>query len=59
MPYYDVQLMFDKESLKLLGDQKLVPGMTAQATIAVKPRTALDYFIAPLRERMGKAFHAK
>lgn len=59
MPYYDVQLMFDKDSLKLLGDQKLVPGMTAQATIATKPRTALDYFIAPLRERMGKAFHAK
>jgi membrane fusion protein, epimerase transport system len=59
MPYYDVQLVFDKESLKLLGDQKLVPGMTAQATIATKPRTAMDYFIAPLRDRMGKAFHAK
>lgn len=59
MPYYDVQLVFDKESLKLLGDQKLIPGMMAQATIATKPRTALDYFIAPLRDRMGKAFHAK
>lgn len=59
MPYYDVQLVFDKESLKLLGDQKLVPGMTAQVTIATMPRTAMDYFIAPLRDRMGKAFHAK
>jgi HlyD family type I secretion membrane fusion protein len=59
VPYYDVQLVFDKESLKLLGDQKLVPGMTAQVTIATMPRTAMDYFIAPLRDRMGKAFHAK
>lgn len=59
MPYYDVQLVFDKESLKLLGDQKLVPGMMAQVTIATMPRTAMDYFIAPLRDRMGKAFHAK
>lgn len=58
-PYYDAQLVFDKESLKLLGDQKLVPGMMAQVTIATMPRTALDYFIAPLRDRMGKAFHAK
>jgi HlyD family type I secretion membrane fusion protein len=58
-PYYDAQLVFDKESLKLLGDQKLVPGMMAQITIATMPRTALDYFIAPLRDRMGKAFHAK
>lgn len=58
-PYYEAQLIFDKESLKLLGDQKLVPGMMAQITIATMPRTALDYFIAPLRDRMGKAFHAK
>jgi len=59
VPYYDVQLLFDKESLKLLGNQKLVPGMMAQVTIATMPRTAMDYFIAPLRDRMGKAFHAK
>lgn len=58
-PYYDAQLIFDKESLKMLGDQKLVPGMMAQITIATMPRTAIDYFIAPLRDRMGKAFHAK
>jgi HlyD family type I secretion membrane fusion protein len=59
MPYYDVQLVFDKASLKLLGNQQLVPGMTAQITIATSPRTALDYFIAPMRDRMGRAFHAK
>ena len=58
-PYYAVHLELDKKSLKDLGAHKLVPGMMAQVSIATQPRTALDYFIAPLRDRMGKAFHAK
>jgi HlyD family type I secretion membrane fusion protein len=60
MPYYAVYLELDTTALKNLGpDQVLLPGMQAQISIATKPRTAVDYFIAPLRERMGKAFHAK
>ncbi len=60
MPYYSVYLEPDAASVKALGkENQLLPGMQAQVTIATKPRTAIDYFIGPLRERMGKAFHAK
>ena len=59
MPYYAAYLELDPAAVKALGSLLLVPGMQAQVSIATKPRTALDYFIGPLRDRMGKAFHAK
>lgn len=59
MPYYAAYLELDPAALKALGGLQLVPGMQAQVSIATKPRTAVDYFIGPLRDRMGKAFHAK
>lgn len=60
MPYYLVYLEPDQASLKVLeAGQHLMPGMQAQVSIATRPRTAFDYFIGPLRDRMGKAFHAK
>lgn len=59
MPYYATYLELDPAALKALGNLKLVPGMQAQVSIATQPRTAVDYFIGPLRDRMGKAFHAK
>jgi HlyD family type I secretion membrane fusion protein len=59
MPYYLIYLEPDPVSLKVLGDQRLLPGMQASVSIATRPRTAFDYFIGPLRDRMGKAFHAK
>jgi HlyD family type I secretion membrane fusion protein len=58
-PYFAVYLEPEAGSLKLLGGHQLVPGMQAQVAIATKPRTAFDYFIGPLRERVGKAYHAK
>lgn len=58
MPYYSVYLEPDPASVKAIGEP-LVPGMQAQVSIATRPRTAFDYFIGPLRDRMGKAFHAK
>jgi len=60
MPYYLVYLEVVPDSLKVLeAGQHLMPGMQAQVSIATRPRTAFDYFIGPLRDRMGKAFHAK
>lgn len=60
MPFYLVYLGIEQSSLKVLGaGQHLIPGMQAQVSIATRPRTAFDYFIGPLRDRMGKAFHAK
>jgi HlyD family type I secretion membrane fusion protein len=58
-PYYAVYLEPDTASLKKLDGQPLVPGMQAQISIATKPRTAFDYFVGPLRDRIGKAYHAK
>lgn len=58
-PYYSASLELDPESLKTLSGLQLVPGMQAQVSISTKPRTALDYFLGPLRDRMGRAFHAK
>jgi HlyD family secretion protein len=59
MPYYSVRLEVDPASMKEGGDLKLYPGMMAQVSIQTKPRTAYDYFIGPLTQRMGKAFHEK
>ena len=58
LPYYSVYLEPDASSVKSLGEP-LMPGMQAQVSITTRPRTAFDYFIGPLRDRMGKAFHAK
>lgn len=58
--YFAAHLEIVPDSLKVLEQgQALLPGMQAQVTIATRPRTAFDYFIGPLRDRMGKAFHAK
>ena len=59
IPYYAANLELDSESLKVLKGLQLVPGMQAQVSIATMPRTAFDYFIGPLRDRMKKAYHAK
>jgi HlyD family type I secretion membrane fusion protein len=58
-PYYAAYLELDPASLGALQGLQLVPGMQAQVSIATKPRTAFDYFIGPLRDRMKKAYHAK
>jgi HlyD family secretion protein len=58
-PYYSVHLEFEPDSLQHLGNQKLIPGMTANVSIAIAPRTALDYMIAPLRESARKAMQIK
>ncbi len=59
MPYYAVRLEIDQKSMKEAGNLKLYPGMMAQISIQTHPRTAFDYFIGPLKERMGRAFHEK
>jgi multidrug efflux pump subunit AcrA (membrane-fusion protein) len=58
-PYFAAHLELDPVSLKTLNNLQLVPGMQAQVSIATRPRTAFDYFIGPLRDRMKKAYHAK
>lgn len=59
MPYYAAYFEIDPEVLKSFKNLELVPGMQAQVAVTTEPRTTLDYLIGPLRNRMGKALHAK
>lgn len=59
MPYYAAYLELDPIDLKKLAGLQLVPGMQAQVAITTRPRTAFDYFVGPLRERMRKVYNAK
>lgn len=45
----------DKESLKSLGELRLIPGMSAQLMIATKPRTPFDAIFVKFRESFKKA----
>jgi len=58
-PYYAAHLDFDKDSLKNLGGNKLMPGMSANVSIAIAPRTALDYMIEPIKQSARKALQIK
>jgi HlyD family type I secretion membrane fusion protein len=58
-PYYAAHLEFEADSLKNQRDTKLIPGMSANVSIAIAPRTALDYMIGPLRESARKAMQIK
>jgi HlyD family secretion protein len=52
---YIAYLEMDPESLKSLGDLHLRPGMTAQLTIATKPRTPFDFLFVQMRDSFNKA----
>ena len=57
---YGAYLEFEPESLKELGENnKLLPGMSANASISIAPRSALDYMINPMRESARNALHVR
>lgn len=58
-PYYTAHIEFDPESIKDLGENRLIPGMSASVTIAIAPRTALDFMIGPITESAKKALQTK
>lgn len=58
-PYYAAHLEFDPDSLKKHSDNRLIPGMSANVSIAIAPRTALDYMIDPMRENARKALQIR
>lgn len=55
VPYYNVVIIFD-EAARAVLPHNLHPGMPVQVTIPTKPRTALDYLLAPLADSMAGAF---
>jgi len=56
---YVAYLELDHDSLKSLGDLRLMPGMSAQLTISTKPRTPFDFLFVQLRDRFTKATQSK
>jgi HlyD family type I secretion membrane fusion protein len=53
--YYAAQLELVQDSLKVLGNISLKSGMSAQISIATKPRTPLTDILGPARERFLRA----
>lgn len=56
-PYYLVYVTPEAKSLKAADDMKLYPGMAAHVSIQTQARTALDYFLSPLKTRIRKTFN--
>ncbi|HEY1629984.1 MAG TPA: HlyD family type I secretion periplasmic adaptor subunit [Rhizomicrobium sp.] len=48
--YFNAVVTVDKSALKPFPDVRLIPGMPAQVAIQTGTRTALDYFIEPIRD---------
>ncbi|EKS29198.1 HlyD family type I secretion periplasmic adaptor subunit [Afipia felis] len=54
--YYRVRIQIPSDEIGRLGKNKLVPGMPVESFIETTPRTALSYFVKPLRDQITKAF---
>ena len=54
--YFTTRIKLDARALAKLDGVKLQPGMPAEVMIVTGERRAIDYFIAPLTERMRRAF---
>ncbi|MCX6077345.1 MAG: HlyD family type I secretion periplasmic adaptor subunit [Campylobacterales bacterium] len=58
-PYYEAKIEVTKEGKKILEKNNfvLVSGMPAEVMINIGDRTALDYFIKPFREMLGRSLN--
>jgi HlyD family secretion protein len=54
-PYYAVRIIISAEELKKLGDNKLKPGMMAEAFIQTEARSPLSYLMRPLVDQFSRA----
>jgi HlyD family secretion protein len=57
--YFMVRVALNEESVRRLGDLRLVPGMPAEAFIQTGLRTPLDYLIKPLQEQIARALRER
>lgn len=58
-PYFTARARLSRESLAQWPEVRLYPGMPAEVMIVTGERRALDYLVAPLFDRMRRAFHEK
>lgn len=60
LSYYTVRITIPEDQLALLGkDNKLVPGMPADAQIKTTDRTAYSYLVKPLEDQITRAFRER
>jgi HlyD family secretion protein len=57
--YFLTRVSISDESLKNLGDLKLVPGMPAEALIETGVRTPLEFLLKPLQEQISRTFRER
>jgi HlyD family secretion protein len=57
--YFLTRVSISDESLKNLGDLKLVPGMPAEALIETGERTPLEFLLKPLQEQIARTFRER
>jgi HlyD family secretion protein len=55
-PFYAIRLTIPASELKKLGDNKLKPGMGAEAFIQTNARSPFSYLIKPLRDQIEHAW---
>jgi HlyD family secretion protein len=54
-PFYAIRLTISAEELKKLGDNKLKPGMAAEAFITTESRSPFSYLVKPLMDQWRHA----
>ncbi len=57
--YFEVRIVIPDDQLALLGDERLVPGMVAEAHFATEARSIASYLLQPLVEQLGRAFRER
>jgi HlyD family secretion protein len=57
--YFLTRVSLSEESLKSLGELKLVPGMPAEALIETGVRTPLEFLLKPLQEQIARTFRER
>ena len=57
--YFVTRVSLNEESVKSLGDLRLVPGMPAEALIETGVRTPLEFLLKPLQEQIARTFRER
>lgn len=55
IPFYQVHIRPDPESLKAADIEAIQPGMAAEVFILTEPRSTLDYLLAPITDTLRKS----
>lgn len=59
IPFYQVHIRPDPDSLKAADIQSIQPGMAAEVFILTEARSALDYLLAPVTDTLRKSMREK